>query len=374
MVQMRTHVMLALGAVVFLSACGATPEPAPVPAGNPTPSVAPAPAAPAAASANAEANTLFTDARAKALDRSRQGVTAAIGLLEKTVRLDQTATAYAELALVYGTLDDGTDPLVRRPRAKAAAERAVALDASSAPALAARGFVRYRFDWQWTEAEADFMKAIAMSPDNAFVHHQYGVFLAALGRTDEALRELGRSVELEPASVAVRADMVAPLLRAGRVADARAAANAFAAAVTTGPLLHQLQSDVLAAEGRMDESAESLLKSLAARGVSAGRVNDLRGAYKSGGMPGMIDRRIRQLTAEVDNGPSPPTSYRLATDLAMAHANLKHRDQTLHWLAVAIDLHEDAPLYMRSAASFDFVRDEPRFKQLLRRAKLEAGT
>jgi hypothetical protein len=122
----------------------------------------------------------------------------------------------------------------------------------------------------------------------------------------------------------------------------------------------------------MDESADSWLKALRARGVSADRVNDLRAAYKSKGTTTMIERRIRQLTAEVENGPTPPSSYCLATDLALAHASLKHRDQTLHWLAVAIDLHEDAPLYMRASTLFDFVREDARFKELLRRAKMSS--
>src|SRR5688572_10866703 len=323
--------LVLLAAALVLTACGGTSEPAPAPASSAEPAVTPAAAAPQ--SSNAEANRLFLDARAKSLDRSRQGLTGAIALLEKAVRLDRTfARAYAELALAHGTLDDATDPLVRRPRAKAAADRAVALNGSSAAALAARGFVRYRFDWQWTQAEANFAKAIAANPDDAFARHQYGVFLATLGRTDDALREFGRAAELEPGSAAIRTDMVAPLLRARRVADARAAVNTFAAAVSGGPLLHQLQSDVLAAEGRLDESAESLFKALAARGVSASRVSDLRTAYKSGGVTAMLERRIRQLTYDVEDGPSPPGSYRLATDLALAHATLKHRDQTLHWL------------------------------------------
>jgi len=364
MSQMTRRLLLFVSALA-LPACN-NPEPVVAPVATATPSVTPSAAAPL----NAEAGAPFAEARAKSLDRSRQGVAAAIALLEKAVKRDRTSTrAYAELALAYGTLDDATDPLVRRPRAKTAAERAIALDSSSAAALAALGFVRYRFDWEWSQAEAAFVQAVAANPNDAFARHHYGVFLAALGRTDDALRELQRAVELEPGAAGVRADMVAPLLRAGRAADARAAVNAYGAAVSTGPLLHQLQADVLAAEGRLDESAESWWKALAARGVPTGRVNDLRAAYKSGGTNAMIERRIRQLTAEVENGPSPPRSYRNATDLALAHASLKHRDQTLHWLAVAIDLHEDAPLTMRSSASFDFVRDEAQFKELLRRAK-----
>jgi tetratricopeptide (TPR) repeat protein len=323
-------------------------------------------------SLNAEAIALVAEARAKGLARSRQATTAAIALLEKAVRLDPAFTrAHAELAVAYGTLDDATDPLVRRSRAEAAAVRAIMLNGGSAPALAALAFVRHRFDWKWTEADASFAKAIEAHPIDGFARHQYGVFLATIGRTDDALRELERAAELEPGSVAIRADMVAPLLRASRVADARAAVNAFAAVVSNGPLVHQLQSDVFAAEGRMDESAESLWKALAMRAVSTSRVNQLRAAYKSGGVASMTGEWARQLAAELEDGPSPPRSYRLATDLALAHASLKHRDETLHWLAVAIDLHEDAPLYMLSSPALDFVRSEPLFTELLKRAKLD---
>ena len=334
-----------LAALVYVAFRASLP-----PASSPEPSVAPAasPSAPAASrteSPNAKANALFIEAREKGRDRSRQGTAASIDLLRKAVRLDPKFTrAYAELAVAYGAVATSTDPLVRRPRAKAAADRAMAIDKAAAPALAALAFVHYRFEWQWTQAEAEFAKAVAADPDDAFAHHQYGVFLAAIGRTDDALRELGRAAELEPDSLAIRADMVAPFLRAGRVADARAAVNAFAAASPNGLLLHQLQADVFAAEGRTD----------------------------AGDVTRMTERRIRQLTAELEGGPSPPKSYRLATDLALAHASLKHRDQTLQWLAVAIDLHEDAPLYMRSSPAFDFVRETPRFKELLRRAKMSS--
>lgn len=85
----------------------------------------------------------------------------------------------------------------------------------------------------------------------------------------------------------------------------------------------------------------------------------------------MLERRATQLAREVEVGPSPPLSYFLATDLALTHAALKHREQTLHWLAVAIDLREEAPLYMRASAAFDFVRADPRFTELLRRAQIE---
>jgi len=323
---------------------------------------------------NPEAYALFIQARERARGRSPADVDAAIQLYEAALQRDaRFVRAHAELATAYGQLDPATDPLVRRPRAKAAAERAVTLSGTSAQAHAALGYVRYRFEWRWLDAETEFAKAVAANPFDAFVRHHNGLFLHAIGRTADALAELEQALALEPDSPVIRADMVAPLLRAGRTADARAALDTLTATAPDWPPLAQLTADVLAAEGRDAESVEMLWQALLAQGGSADRVNELRAAYKAGGKAAMTERRIAQLTTELEDGPTPPASYRLATELALAHAGLKQRDQTLHWLAVAIDLHEDIPLYMRSSAAFDFVREDPEFTELERRAGFPSG-
>jgi len=322
--------------------------------------------------ATAEAYQLFIQARDHWRHRSREAVAEAIRLYDHAIQRDpRFVRAYAELAAAYGTPDTRTDPLIQSPRAKAAAEKAVALDRSSAQAHAALGLVRYRFEWRWKDADTEFAAAIAADPRDAFTRHQYGLYLHAAGRTEEALIELARALEGEPDSPAIRADMVAPLLRAGRTVDARAAVEAVYALDPAWPTLDQLNADVYAAEGRVGESVASLWRALLARGVVSGRVDALRAAYRAGGLTAMLERRAAQLEREVEDGPSPPSSYFLATELALTHAALKHRDQTLHWLAVAIDLREEAPMHMRASAAFDFVRADPRFSELLRRAKIE---
>lgn len=322
--------------------------------------------------ATAEAYQLFIQARDQWRHRSREAVAEAIRLYDHAIQRDpRFARAYAELAAAYSTPDTRTDPLIQSPRAKAAAEKAIALDNSSAQAHAALALVRYRFEWRWKDADTEFAAAIAADPRDAFTRHQYGLYLHAAGRTEEALAELARALESEPDSPAIRADMVAPLLRAGRSADARAAVEAVYAIDPAWPTLDQLTADVHGAEGRVDESVASLWRALLARGVLPGRVDALRAAYRAGGVTAMLERRAAQLEREVEDGPSPPSSYFLATELALTHAALKHRDQTLHWLAVAIDLREEAPMHMRASAAFDFVRADARFSELLRRAKIE---
>jgi Tfp pilus assembly protein PilF len=44
-----------------------------------------------------------------------------------------------------------------------------------------------------------FRRAVALRPQDADVSHWYGMFLASTGRVDEALRQLARVRELDPA-------------------------------------------------------------------------------------------------------------------------------------------------------------------------------
>ena len=390
-VTTRSKVSLALAGLAVIGVIGvgvgyfaprwspggpAVPAPEAIPAAPlaPQPGLAPAERAPLALpdSANAEANTLFIQAQEQWRRRSRESVAAAIDGYSAAIRLDpEFARAHAGLATAYAALDARSDPLVHGPRAKAAAERAVALDPASAPAHAALGLVRYRFEWRWADAAAEFATALTLAPRDAFTRHQHGVFLHATGRTDAALAELALALDLEPDSPAIRADMVAPLLRAGRTADARAMVDAVRAPDPGWPTLDQLNADVFAAEGKVDEHVASLWRALLARGAAPDHVETLRAAYRAGGLTAMLERRATQLAREVEAGPSPPLSYSLATDLALTHAALKHRDETMYWLAVAIDLREDAPLHMRASAAFDFVRADPHFTELLRRAQIE---
>jgi eukaryotic-like serine/threonine-protein kinase len=87
------------------------------------------------------------------------------------------------------------------PRAREAAERALALDDTLAAAHCSRGYVRHYHDWDFPAAEADYRRAIALDPAYATAPQFYGNLLVALGRFDEAAATLRHAVELEPLSL-----------------------------------------------------------------------------------------------------------------------------------------------------------------------------
>ena len=70
----------------------------------------------------------------------------------------------------------------------------------------------YSYDWDWPAAEREFKRALELSANHAAVHFGYARYLTSMARTEEALRELHRAVELDPLSTSVRRQLAAVLL------------------------------------------------------------------------------------------------------------------------------------------------------------------
>jgi len=139
---------------------------------------------------------------------------------EQAIAADpQYATAYAGLAESYLLIPEfgAGFPQDYFPKAKSAAERAIALDESSAQAHAALGLLLCFSDANFTGAEKEFKRAISLNSNYATAHHWYGnCLLVALGRFDEAVSETRRAVELDPLSLIINADLGSTLSNARR--------------------------------------------------------------------------------------------------------------------------------------------------------------
>jgi adenylate cyclase len=157
---------------------------------------------------NSEAYRQFLLGRSHFNQRTGAEVLKAIECFSVSIGLDDTfALAYAGLAESYtlaGSAGYGTMSRTEaNDRARAAARRAVILDDSLAEAHAALAYVKFRIDWDWPGAEAEFKRALELKPGYARAHETYGLFLAVQQRLDEAAVEMQRARQLDPLSAGV---------------------------------------------------------------------------------------------------------------------------------------------------------------------------
>jgi tetratricopeptide (TPR) repeat protein len=106
------------------------------------------------------------------------------------------------------------------PKAKAAAKKALEIDESLSEAHSSIGFVNAFYDWDWHAAECEFKNAIELNPKYATAHSWYSLYLAAMGRLDEAIDEQKKALELDPLSLIINAMMGLIFMFAGKYTDA----------------------------------------------------------------------------------------------------------------------------------------------------------
>src|SRR4029453_15291094 len=105
-------------------------------------------------------------------------------------------------------------------QARAAALKALHVDDALAEGHASLAFVRFRFDWAWAGAEAEFTRALALNPGHASSRQWYAMFLASRSRFDEALKEMKRALDLDPLSLNIQSGIGRILHFAGRLNEA----------------------------------------------------------------------------------------------------------------------------------------------------------
>jgi TolB-like protein/Tfp pilus assembly protein PilF len=159
---------------------------------------------------NTEAYQLYLKGKFFWNKRTGDDLKAAADLFRQAVAVDPSyANAYAGLAqadLLIPVFGAGA-PRDFFPKAKAAAERAIELDETSAEGHSALAMLLC-FDFKFPASEAEFRRAIQLNPNYATAHHWFGnSLLVSLGRFDEGIREGERAVELDPLSLIINADL-----------------------------------------------------------------------------------------------------------------------------------------------------------------------
>ena len=170
-----------------------------------------------------EAFLLYLKGRYRLTRHTESEVKEATVLFEQAVQKDpQFASAYAMLAQCYlfqgffGLLPPGEGFSKARPFLN----RALQIDSDLDIAHMLMGRLFMDEDWDWSGAEAEFRRAIELSPNSAEAHYRYALLLNDLGRKDQAIAEVLAAEELDPLSVAVSQVAGTVMYYVGRYRDA----------------------------------------------------------------------------------------------------------------------------------------------------------
>ncbi len=301
--------------------------------------------------------------------RTEAGYLKAISYYQNAIeRAPRYAQAYAGLADAYSLLGSTANEEISRseamPRAKAAAVTALQLDDSLAEGHASLAFVKMHYEWDWAGAEREFRRAIELNPNYPTAHHWYAYDLAAMNRMPEALNEIGRARRVDPLSAIINTDAAEFLYYAGRYDEAIQQVKAALEIDPNFLLAHHLLGRIYSEQHRYLEALAEGKKTLELSGGHPLMLVDLGRIYALSGDRSQAEQVLRQLVELSARGKG------MSAVTAGVAAALGKRDQALAALEKAYEERNGSLILLNYDPSWDPLRSDPRFQQLLRRVGL----
>ena len=311
---------------------------------------------------NNEAHQLYLKGRFFWNKRTGNDLKRSIDYFQQAIVIDPNyALAYAGVADAYVFLPGYTAgaPGDCYPKAMAAAKKALELDDTLAEAHTTLALALWYYDFNFSQANREFQRAIELNPNYATGHQQYGNnTLSALGRFDEAIDEGKRAVELDPLSLVINADLGMNYYYARRYDEAITQLRKTLEMDPGYYYAHVNLGQVFAGKRAFNEAIEEYQKARA--------LNDdpfvlglLGHAYGSLGNKTEALKILDQLN-EVSS-----RRYVSASSFAVLFVGLDNKQEALRWLEQSFQDRAGADIgWIRVDSLFDPLRGDPRFEAL----------
>jgi TolB-like protein/Tfp pilus assembly protein PilF len=276
------------------------------------------------------------------------------------------ALAYAGLADTYNTLAFFTvfPPREVVPKAKAAAVKALEIDANLAEAHVSLGWAGFTYDLDWPAAGKHLERAVVLNPAYPVAHSFYSLYLGALGRSEEGLTEAKRALDLDPVSPAILHYVVVQLYLARRFDEAIEQCRKTLELDPSFTPARGVLGHVYAAKGMYREALAEYEKYATLSGGSPGSTAFVGYAHARLGQRSQAFRVLDQL------GAASKQRYVPALSFATVYVGLGEKEQAFLWLEKAYDERTNSLAYLKVQSTWDPLRPDPRFADLVRRIGL----
>ena len=312
---------------------------------------------------NAEAYQLYLKGRFHWNKRTPDDFRKAIEYFNQALTIEPNyALAYTGLADSYALLaiyTGGELPHEVMPKAKDAALKALSLDNNLAEAHAALGQILHNYDYDFDGAEREYKRAIELNPNYASAYQWYGELLSALGRQEEALGKLRKALEIDPLSLIINRVFGSALLYARQYDSSIAQLQKTVELDANFPGPHFDLYKVYWMKGNYAGSVEELAR----RSELLGRQQDallMRQSFSKGGWQGFL----REMT-----GTRRPSDSK-SCNVAAFYTALGEKGNGIKELNECYEKRESDMIWLKVDPQLDPLRDDPRFKDLLKRMNL----
>ena len=289
---------------------------------------------------------------------------ASVELFRRAIQAAPDFTAaHAHLAnALLGEIGEQKPAREVAPEVRRLIERALELDPEAAETHTAMGNLAMQVDLDWVRAEAEFRRAIGLSPSDLDARLWYGLLLRALQRYSEAADQARAAVELDPLSMRGFALLVSILRLSGDLEGAERITRASLQRLMPPPEFHCTLAYTYAYGGRVAEAQRELER--AAEGGRPGVRQD--SAVLRARLGDATD--VRKLLTETERKGA--STYTSPLQLATLAAAAGEPEKAFAYLERDWSEGDRGLWFVYQGICFDPIRSDPRFTALLERARL----
>ena len=300
--------------------------------------------------------------------RTSDGIKHAIEHFQQSIERDPDfALGHAGLADSYIALTfyNFAAPHETMPKAKESTIKALALDDTLAEAHASLAHILMNYDWNWSAAEKEFKRSIELTPDYATGHQWYAIhYLTATGRFEEAVQEMKKALELEPASLVMNTFMGATLYYAGRYDEAIDQCRRTIEMDPNFAVAHWHLGLAYEQKQALDAATEEFKKAISLSGGSPLMKAALVRAYAKSQKKHEANEMLNELN-ELSK-----QQYVSAYEVATIYVALGNNEQAFQLLEQGYAEHSFHLAYLNVSPQFKPVRSDRRFQDLVQRIGL----
>jgi serine/threonine-protein kinase len=318
---------------------------------------------------NPEAYQMYLKGKYYTNKFTRDGFRKGIDYFNQAIAFDPNyGLAYNGLAYNYINQDDWfIRPSEAAPRAKDAATKALAIDASDANAHLSLAIVAHWYEWDWAAAEREFKWAIELDPKNSDIYGYYSWYLASMGRNDQALAEAKRGQQADPLSLLAN---FGPGSISVFTRQWDHAIEQLRSAIELDPNYwfdHCFLGRAYEQKAKLPEAIAEFQRALELEKDNTEIWSGLGHAYAMSGNKAEAQKvlvHLKELAAH---------SYVAPYNVAVIYAGLGEKDQAFAWLDQAYKERSYLlAVYLTTDARLDKLHSDPRFVDLRRRIGLPA--
>jgi tetratricopeptide (TPR) repeat protein len=301
-------------------------------------------------------------------DFSKESLQKALDYLNSAI-LEEPGWAplYSGLAGVWLGIQQGgfEPPSVASPEIYKNLNKALELDPNLSEAHYLNAMIAHVVEWDWGKSEKEFLKSLAINPNNPLARLMYAQLLLILNRCDESLAQRELAISLDPLNPFTKLLYIGTLVQAG---DCIASLSLFEEALIANPEDLNLNG-MLELAAYKCKDYDKVIRSLK-YGLpfpfEEDKYKEIERIYRESGIVSAYEKLIKYLEKYAEN------NYIGFADMAFRYIIANQPDKAMDWIEKGFESHDPLMTYItKSAQFFESLFGNPRFIAICEKMNLQ---